>query len=306
MLVAGAHIHRVPAYTSLFLWGLLATACLAGLFFKDRAFCRGFCPVGLLLGTYGRGGMLAVRHDSKGQCEACTSKDCIRACNRDRWQGRSCPSLLNPAKLNSNRDCLVCGQCIKACQPDNMQLLLRRPFHIADTREPLAPWPVTTFVMLVSGFVTGELCSEWPAAQAAFLWAPEQVGQLIGLAPHNGWLEGIWVLVAYPLALWLLLGSFTRLLGGAETVGEAWRRLALPLAVVIASGHMAKGLAKFTSWVGFLPQAVMAPRDSGRVLEMAGFVPLAGFPASPVGGVSRGPDTCHDGSLAGTARGSVG
>jgi polyferredoxin len=51
MLVHGADLHRHPAYTSLFLWGLLATAAVVGAIYKDRAFCRGFCPVGLLLGT---------------------------------------------------------------------------------------------------------------------------------------------------------------------------------------------------------------------------------------------------------------
>ena len=169
MLVAGIHLHRVPAYTSFFLFGLIGSAAIVGAVYKDRAFCRGFCPVGLLLGTYGRGGILAVRHESTEQCNDCTSHDCVLACHRMRWQGRNCPSLLNPAKLDSNRDCLICGQCIKACQPDNMQLLLRRPFHTADAREELASWPVVLFVMLVSGFVSYEVCSEWAAARAAFL-----------------------------------------------------------------------------------------------------------------------------------------
>lgn len=34
---------------------------------------------------------------------------------------RSCPSLLNPPKLSSNKDCRLCGQCIKACPHANMQ-----------------------------------------------------------------------------------------------------------------------------------------------------------------------------------------
>jgi len=29
----------------------LAAAAVVGAIYKDRAFCRGFCPVGLLLGT---------------------------------------------------------------------------------------------------------------------------------------------------------------------------------------------------------------------------------------------------------------
>lgn len=43
-LVAGAEIRRIPAYTSFFLLGLISLAVLTGLFLKDRAFCRGFCP----------------------------------------------------------------------------------------------------------------------------------------------------------------------------------------------------------------------------------------------------------------------
>ncbi|MBI2470910.1 MAG: hypothetical protein HYV59_06660 [Planctomycetes bacterium] len=260
LCVAGAHLHRVPAYTSLFLCSLLGMAGLVGFFFKDRAFCRGFCPVGLLLGTYGRGGMLAVRAGSNQVCNACTGKDCIMACNRTRLYGRSCPSLLNPPKLNSNRDCLVCGQCIKSCKPDNMQLILRRPFHPADIREPFASWPVTIFVMMVSGFVTGELCSEWKTAQSIFLWIPERFIEHFSLSTVGGWIEGVWAIGVYPLLLWFVLGILAAFNSdNAFVVIRSWRFLALPLAVIVSAGHMAKGMAKFVSWVGFLPYACIDP-----------------------------------------------
>ncbi|UCD30499.1 MAG: 4Fe-4S binding protein, partial [Planctomycetota bacterium] len=73
-LVAGAQIHRVPHYTSWFLIGLFGITILTGLFLKDRAFCRGFCPVGLLLGTYGRGSMLVVRSGIQAICQLCNDK----------------------------------------------------------------------------------------------------------------------------------------------------------------------------------------------------------------------------------------
>lgn len=98
-LVAGAQIHRVPAYTSLFLLGLLALTVITGLIFRDRAFCRGFCPVGQLLGIYGRGSMLVVRAGHPENCQACTGKDCLLACNRYKGDARSCPSLLNPPQV---------------------------------------------------------------------------------------------------------------------------------------------------------------------------------------------------------------
>lgn len=269
MAVHGVDLHRHPAYTSLFLWGLLAMAAVVGAIYKDRAFCRGFCPVGLLLGTYGRGSMLAVRPVSPEPCAACPDKDCVRGANRPKLDARSCPSLLNPGRLDSNSDCLVCGQCVKVCPPGNLGLFLRRPFHPADAREELASWPVTLFVMLVSGFVVSELCSEWKSAQAWFLWVPEKAAAWLGAAEYAGWIEGVWTLLVVPLAIWAVLGGMAVLARGASGVADAWRRMAIPLAVLSAAGHMAKGLAKFVSWIGFLPLAAKDPTGIGTARALA-------------------------------------
>lgn len=272
MLVAGVHLHRVPAYTSFFLWGLISVAVLAGFFFKDRAFCRGFCPVGLLLGTYGRGGMLVVRPASPDPCATCKTRDCVRAANRTRIDARSCPSLLNPPRLDRTSDCLACGQCVKVCEHDNvgnMSYFLRRPFSRIDVREALASWPVTFFVMLVSGFVTSELFSEWKAGQHAFLWMPEELAAASGLTAYAGWIEGVWTLFIVPSVVWLVLGWIVRVGKGAASAADAWRRLALPLAVVISAGHMSKGLAKVVSWLGFMPLSAQDPLGLGTARVIA-------------------------------------
>lgn len=244
MLVPGIQIHRVPHYTSLFLWTSLALAVAVGLFFKDRAFCRGFCPVALLLSAYGRGGMLAVRPATKGGCQL---------------NARACPSLLNPAHLNSSKDCLVCGDCVKANTA--MELLVRAPFSKADARETFASWPLTLFVMVVSGFVTYELSGVWKAAGNLFLWAPAQISA-------SGWVQGLWTVFVWPAMMWLALGGLTLLTGGAKSLGEAWRRLALPVTMVVAAGHMAKALEKFTSWIGFLPHAWNEPTGVQTAVKM--------------------------------------
>ncbi len=248
LLVPGVQLHRVPHYTSLFLITMLAGAVVSGLLLKDRAFCRAFCPISVLLNAYGRGGMIAVRGGSGVACAG-----------GDRLDARSCPSRLNPPKLDSNRDCLVCGQCIKAGEDGGMRLLLRAPFARADAREPIASWPVTLFVMAVSGFVTYELCGVWKAAGEVFLWVPGRVAVALGAEAAGGWVQGIWTVFVVPAILWSMLGAVTVALGAARTLGEAWRRLALPMAVVVAAGHMAKGLEKFTSWGGYLPLALAEP-----------------------------------------------
>ena len=182
------------------------------------------------------------------------------ACNRTRLDARSCPSLLNPPKLNSNKDCLVCGQCIKACEPDNMRLLLRPLFSKADAREPMANWPMTLFVMLVSGFVTWELCTEWKKAEAVFLAAPQWlIAQTAAAGAAAGFLKWLWALVLVPGVVWLALAGSVWLLGDRRRIADILRTMALPMAVIVAAGHMSKGLAKFVSWLPFLPGALRDP-----------------------------------------------
>lgn len=56
---------------------------------------------------------------------------------------------------------------------------------------------------------------------------------------------------------------------GGPTLPDAARRLALPAVVVIAAGHMAKGLAKFTSWGAFLPHALDEPTGTDTALMIS-------------------------------------
>jgi hypothetical protein len=279
LLVAGISLHRTPAFTSFFLIALLTISAVTGFLFKDRAFCRGFCPIGMLLNAYGRGGMLAVRAGSETACSGCNGKDCIMACNKNKLDARSCPSLLNPPKLNSNKDCLVCGQCIKSCEPDNMQLLLRKPFDIKDAREEKASWSLTIFIMLVSGFVTSELTTEWKEANDIFIAVPEYISSLMGFHSINGFIEGLWTIVIFPLLLWSFFGLITILAKGADSITDAWRRLALPLVIIISAGHLTKAVAKLNSWVGFLPGSLNDPSGQNGLLSFnSGLnVPLSFF-----------------------------
>lgn len=278
LLVPGVQLHRVPHYTSLFLIALLLGAVVSGLFLKDRAFCRAFCPISVLLNAYGRGGMIAVRGGAGASGPGC--------CGAAGVDARACPSRLNPPKLDSNKDCLVCGQCIKAGEAGGMQLLLRAPFSRSDARAPLASWPVTVFVMVVSGFVTYELCGVWKAADAVFQWVPRSVSAAWGLGSAAGWVQGIWTVFVVPALLWLLLGCVALALGAARGLGDAWRRLALPMAVVVAAGHMAKGLEKFTSWAGYLPLALAEPEGIRTALGITAKTVAPPAPWLPAGALS--------------------
>jgi hypothetical protein len=85
----------------------------------------------------------------------------------------------------------------------------------------------------------------------------------------------------FPLLLWTLLGTVTLMMKGASSLAQAWRQLALPMVVVIAAGHMAKGIAKFTSWGGFLPDAIREPSGIETVKALTSGASVA--PASLLG-----------------------
>lgn len=109
--------------------------------------------------------------------------------------------------------------------------------------------------MFVSGYVSSEVASEWTAAKSLFLAPAEWAAKTVGAPNLGGWVEGVWTIGIFPLLLWSLFAALLIIFKATSSWGEAVRRIALPVAIVIAAGQMAKGLAKLTSWVGFFPVA---------------------------------------------------
>jgi hypothetical protein len=110
---------------------------------------------------------------------------------------------------------------------------------------------------------------------------PSGVGQCAVLSVVNGWVKGLWTLFVAPAVLWTFLGGLAMATGAARSLGEAWRRLALPVVVVVSAGHMAKGLAKLASWGGFLPGGLRDP--IGRETALAISNGVLSSPSSLVG-----------------------
>jgi polyferredoxin len=103
---------------------LLTTAVIvSGAFFQRRTFCRYLCFLGGLSGNYARTGAVELRADTE-ICRTCTSR---AACYNGTEKVAGCPLFTFPRTMDSNANCNLCANCIKACPNDAIQIRVRKP-----------------------------------------------------------------------------------------------------------------------------------------------------------------------------------
>lgn len=122
-------LQQVPRSLAIYLASVCAIAFLLGLIFEKRSFCSYVCPLGSIIGMYSYIACMEWRADDPAVYSTCKSHDCVAKKNRYKLFGRSCTSNLFPARITDNRDCLLCGNCLKACPYSNFRLSLRMPFR---------------------------------------------------------------------------------------------------------------------------------------------------------------------------------
>ena len=106
---------------------LVILACMGlftSLIYQKLTWCKYVCPLGALLGLFARCSCTEIR-SNRGVCaNVCQEHTCI-----DRSSDASCPMLEAPFAIQSNQDCILCGQCVKYCPEDAPQFNLRIPGH---------------------------------------------------------------------------------------------------------------------------------------------------------------------------------
>ncbi|MBU0957577.1 MAG: cupredoxin domain-containing protein [Nanoarchaeota archaeon] len=102
--------------TIFFLVSFVSAGFLLGLILPGWGFCKMFCPIGTLFGSFSRLSFLGVRTD-KVKCEKCKTKECVVG-----GEYPKCPTFINVPKIKSNKDCVMCGYCIKNCPYDSAKI----------------------------------------------------------------------------------------------------------------------------------------------------------------------------------------
>ncbi len=246
--VASFHIHRAPQGAALFLMSLSAIAFIFGFFFKYRSFCSYVCPVGILLNCYSRNAPFELRIIDQATCDKCKTKDCRTLKTYNQWNNRGCPSVLNPPKLDSNKDCLLCMQCVKACPYNNIRFGARKFFKDIVPGEKMG-MAIPLFLIIITGFMTYELTLN-KEMKELFLTVPHWAEHIFGVTnPHwKGFLKGFWTLIIFPSVIWLTFASAFKLVS-RQPFKFYFTNYAIAFIPLLVSAHLSKALDKWNAWL---------------------------------------------------------
>lgn len=272
----------LPAATAWLIVGYFAAAISVDMAFSGASFCKYVCPVGQFNFVASTLSPTELKARDLNTCGNCTTVDCIKGTWRERPERseqrvlvrRGCElALFMPNKVG-NLDCTLCGDCIRACPHDNIDLAARIPgAELLDTRRRsgigrLARRP--DMAALFAAFtVTGLLNAFAMTAPAASLGGMAltvlfAAGLLVPAAVFSRpqWSGYAYALAPLGFAIWLAHYGFHFLTGALTIVPVA------QAAAIDAAGFAALGEPMW-NLVGMQPGAVF-PVQIGCLLLGAG------------------------------------
>ena len=271
ILFVGIHtlsIHRVPFRMSIYLLALLTSTVIVGLIFRRNTFCAYICPVGHLLGLYARLAPFGWSTRDMSICRNCKDHSCTTSANAYVFQGRSCGVDLNPAHIEDNTNCLLCGQCIKSCDHNNPGIdgrpnpgwFVRPWFKDIFALKPMTA-AQTAFCLVVSGFVVYELFTEWNVTKGLLLWLPDNINMLLGTESvwSHGLIKSLTLFVFLPTLVWLFPYGLFRLAGGKLSIERFFSVFGTAFIPIMAAAHTVKALLKTTSRIPYWENAFSDP-----------------------------------------------
>ena len=113
--------HQNPVLTG---WIILAVALgstVTSVILSRRAWCRYLCPLGAINAIFAMPSILELRSNRHVCLNRCQDHFCFRGGS----EKPGCPMFRHPYLVDNNRDCILCGECIKKCQNRSILLNLR-------------------------------------------------------------------------------------------------------------------------------------------------------------------------------------
>ena len=113
--------YNSPMLTGGILLSIAAGALLFSIFFERYSWCRYVCPLGALNAIFSMPSILELRANR----EMCLNQCRDYVCFRDTATSSGCPMFRHPFLVDNNKDCILCGNCIRNCSLRSIELNLR-------------------------------------------------------------------------------------------------------------------------------------------------------------------------------------
>jgi len=135
-----------PLATGFLLLAIASFAVLSGILYERRLWCRYLCPLGRLAAVFSGCSIIEWRSNNSICNSTCKTNNCYKGDENT----PGCPLYQGPFSLRSNQNCILCGNCVKACPNDSPSFNLRIPGH--ELWASLKPEKVTNiFVPVILG-----------------------------------------------------------------------------------------------------------------------------------------------------------
>ena len=112
-----------PLATAVLLLSILGFTVIFYVLYGSASWCRYICPLGLMNGIYSKLSIIEIRANTN----VCYSECKYPACYKGTEENEGCNMNLGVFNMYTNEDCIICGQCIKNCKYDAINLNLRVP-----------------------------------------------------------------------------------------------------------------------------------------------------------------------------------
>ena len=254
-----------PGGTAYLLMALTVGAVVMAVLYQRRAFCRYVCPIGALTGLYAMTSAVELRSRERG------CKECQQECFRGASEAEGCPLYQYPRTMDSNRNCNLCGLCVKRCPHGAIELRARVPGReLWLLKSPLVAEAFLVALLVATVYVqTVDMTTAWGSYMR---W-------LLDSTPIHSYQLGFTLTLLGALALVLVAYlAVTRVSGGLGS----WRRnfaafgyAYIPLALAVHLGHNAGHLiGEGPSALRTAIRAVTPPFDTFRPAGAGGGVQL--------------------------------
>ena len=159
-------MRRSPVATGFLLLAIITGAVVTSALLPRRSWCRHLCPLGGFAGLCSTSSLLELRPTQ----DICSAKCKGHTCFKGDSSVPGCPMFQHVMFVESNRDCVLCLNCVRSCPNGSPQLNIRIPARELWTSISARP-QVAMLVVLLLGLLVGQaLIQYWESHATAWSW----------------------------------------------------------------------------------------------------------------------------------------